>query len=117
MKPFFTQSVIPGTSAVFAVLPEWAAPIGYLYYRIVMGNYIEILHCYVHPTMRRRGYLTKMFLALRGGYPDSTFITQQGTEQSEPWLRKMSFEQRTDGWWLPPIVRPEKELPLDNYEI
>lgn len=75
-------------------------PIGHIYFRNILFNHYEILTCYVEPHFRRKGICTQMFSKLKSWYPGGTFITQQGNKQSTPWLLKMGFEKRADGWWL-----------------
>lgn len=92
-------TVIPGTEAVYATKAEWPMPVGYIYFRSVLNDHVEILHCFVEPSLRRTGILTCMFVKLNEWYPSATFITQQGNRYSTVWLLKQGFIKRDSGWW------------------
>lgn len=91
---------VPGTEVVYATHREWPLPIGNIFYRVIMGNHVEILDCYVLPALRRKGVFKKLFARLREYYPKATFITQKCNENSEPIFVKYGFRKKKDGWWL-----------------
>lgn len=104
IKLINSNTVVPGTDSIIAVHMDYPCPVGYIYYRPVMGMHVELLDCYVNPLLRRQGILTKMFqkMLIEHG-AGVTFITQTGSEESTPWLKKIGFKQRADGWWLDPV--------------
>lgn len=83
---------------------EWRtpAPLGFIWFRVVAGNQIELLDIHVNSTCRRRGVGSALLNELRGMYPSQAIITQSVNDLSRPFLLHHGFHREPDCWvWRP----------------
>lgn len=98
---FVTDSGVPGTMCLVAIIPSSPIPVGIVWYRVGEVNRLDILSSYVEPRLRRLGIRTAIHERMFYSYSTVTkYYTGQGNEMSTPWLKKNGFKKSADGWLL-----------------
>ena len=86
--------------ALYAKLPGYQCPIGFIWYSQVFVNVTNLHYLFVNEMFRQRGIANAMLKELRAWYPDNTVITAVGNELSTPWLLANNFKKVDMGWVL-----------------
>lgn len=104
----FEQGELPHcVEALYAVIPNCCAPVGFIWYRQILIGHTDILYVFVHEKCRRQRIAERMLEELCCWYPLFTVCTTTANEFSEPWLRAMRFSKESAGWFLRP---PQPEI-------
>lgn len=103
MSLLFTIGVLPGyvgVASLYACDVQFPAPVGFLWYRLVGKNMIEMLYIFVMDDFRRKKVATLLLGELLTRFPKHDIITGQASELSKPWLAKQGFSETKNGWLL-----------------
>lgn len=92
----------PGAWVLYAIDDEMPAPVGFIWYRYVGVQVVDLLYVFTHENFRRKGVASGMLKWLCEQYPQATILGAQANEMSTKWLMKHEFIKTQNGWLLTP---------------
>ena len=96
---WLTETSIPGTWALLAIVPYMPVPIGIVWVRWNALKQLEILDSHVNDQFRRQGVRTKMNTHLFETFSSLyVIVTGRGSKEGAAWMKATGYREMPNGW-------------------